>query len=182
MGDAFAWVGQIVAWFGAFIPRWAILNTTEEAVKFVGGSKVVVCTTGIHWYWPATTEFIAYPVVRQTDRLDSQTLESADGKTFLVSAMIIYRVVDLAALIPTTHNAQQAIADIAMSAVHDVLCQYDWADIQSMQRRNTLKTQLRNEAQKQLKDYGVEVIKLQINTLARCRVIKLSQSTSSEEN
>ena len=119
-------------------------------------------------------------MVRQTDRLDTQTLESLDGKTFIVSAMIIYSVDDLAALLPTTHNCIQAINDIAMAAVHDVLCQYDWADIQSMQRRNVLKTQLKNEAQKQLADYGVKVIKLQLNTLARCRVIRVNQSLATE--
>lgn len=109
-------------------------------------------------------------------------MESKDGKTFLVAGMITYRVTDLAALLTTTHNATVAVGDIAMAAIHDVCCEVDWTDLQNMQRRGTIKTQLRNEAQRQLKDYGIDVIKLQLNTLARCRVLKISQSTATEEN
>lgn len=181
MEAALAWIGQIAQWIGAFIPRWAILDTTQGAIKYVGGKHVVVCGPGIHFWWPARTTFIDHPTARQTDRLETQTMESADGKTFMVSGTITYRVVDLAALVTTTHSPYHAINDIAMCVVHDVCCELDWADLQSMQRRGTIKTQLRNEAQKQLRDYGIEVAKLQLNSIARCRVLKISQSTASEE-
>lgn len=182
MDNALAWIGQVAEWFGRFIPRWEILNTTEGAIKYVRGNKVMVCGPGIHWRWPAITEWVAYPTARQTDRLETQTMESKDGKTFLVGAMITYDIVDLAALITTTHSPTGSVIDIAMSAVHDVCCDFDWADLQLEQRKGTIKTKLRNEAQKQLTEYGVRVKKLQLNTLARCRVVKVSQSTSTEEN
>jgi regulator of protease activity HflC (stomatin/prohibitin superfamily) len=182
MDSALAWIGQIAAWIGQWVPRWEILDPTMGAVKYVGGKRIVVCAPGIHFYWPARTTFTTYPTARQTDRLETQTLESADGKTFIVSAMIIYSVDNLGALLPTTHNAMQAVADIAMASVHDVLCKYTWDELQAMQRGKTLKTQLKNEAQAQLADYGIKVAKLQLNTLARARVIKISQSTASEEN
>lgn len=181
MEAALAWIGQIASWIGQWIPRWTILNTTRGAIKYVGGKRVVYCGPGIHFWWPARTQFDDYPIVRQTDKLETQTLESKDGVTFIVSAMVTYSVTNLAALLPTTHNPMVAVNDISMAAVHDVLCEYDWAELQAAQRRGTVKTRLRNEAQRQLESYGIEVIKLQLNTLARCRVIKVSQSTFSEE-
>ena len=180
MESAFAWLGSLFEWFGAFIPRWVILDTTEGAIKYVGGSRVVVCGPGIHFYWPARSTMIKYPTARQTDQLEAQTMESSDGITFMVSGLITYRVRDIAALIPTTHDAVAAVRDMAQAAIHDTCCYMTWSELQTKQQRGTLKTELKNEAQKQLRDYGVEVIKLQLNSLARCRVLRLSQSTSVE--
>jgi len=182
MDSALAWIGQIAAWIGQWIPRWSILDTTEGAIKYVGGKHVVVCGAGIHFWWPARTTFVSYPTARQTDKLETQTMESKDGKTFIADAMITYRVIDIAALVPTTHSPTAAVRDMAMAAVHDVLCDFEWAELQQAQRKGTVKTALRNEAQKQLKDYGIDVLKVQLNTLARCRVLKISQTTASEES
>lgn len=182
METALAWIGQIAAWIGQWIPRWSILDTTEGAIKYVGGKRVVVCGAGIHFYWPARTTWVAYPVARQTDRLEMQTMESKDGKTFIAGGTLTYCVEDLEKLVPVTHSPATTVIDIAMTAMHDVLCQYEWAELQNVQRKRTLKTELRNEAQKQLTELGVRVIMLKLNTLARCRVIKISQSNSSEEN
>lgn len=182
MDSALQWVGQIASWLGAFIPRWVILDTTEGAIHYSGGKRIIVCAAGIHWYWPVRSTFVIFPVVRQTDRCESQTIESADGKTFIASGTLTYTVENLALLVPCTHSPTTAIVDIAMAALHDVCCDMNWADLQREQRRGTLKTKLRNEAQRQLSEYGVKVIKLQLNSLAKCRVLKISQSTSTEEN
>lgn len=200
MESALAWIGQIASWIGQWIPRWSILDTTEGAVKyrgylcpfavrralsrnaFVGEMKVLACGPGIHFWWPANSTFIIYPIARQTDRLETQTMETSDGKTFLISGTLTYSVDDLMMLIPTTHSAMRTVIDIAMTAVHEVCCDMTWDELQLEQRKGTLKTKLKNAAQRQLTEYGVKVIKLQLNSNARCRVLKISQSTASEEN
>jgi hypothetical protein len=108
-------------------------------------------------------------------------METTDGKAFIIAGTITYQVVDLMALLTTTHNAMTNTQELAASAVHDVCCEYSWAELQDKQKRGVLKTELKNEAQKQLRDYGVQVLKLQITSMARCRVYKISQSTASEE-
>jgi len=178
--SALAWIGQIAAWIGQWIPRWVILDTTEGAIKYVGGSKIVVCGAGIHWYWPARSTWVPYPTARQTERLETQTMESSDGVTFLVNGTLTFEIEDLSKLVPCTHSPQTTITDLAMTVVHDVCCDLDWEDLQREQRRDTLKTKLKNAAQRQLGDYGIKVILFKLNTLARCRVLKISQSTSTE--
>lgn len=198
MDSAFAWIGKIADWIGEWIPRRVIVDTTEGAVKYTGflfprvlrmrlrgrdtDMVVTVCLAGIHWYWPATSSWVMYPVARQTDRLETQTMESKDGRTFLISGTLTYRVKDLGKLIPCTHSPVTATIDVAMTAMHDVCCRFNWEDLQDEQRRGTLKTKLREAAQRDLEEIGIEVIRLKLNSLARCRVIKVSQSTSSEEN
>lgn len=181
MNAAFEWIGQIADWFGAFIPRWHILDTTEAAVKYVRGKPKYCCPGAVHFVWPLMTTWMMYPVARQTDRLETQTMESKDGKTFIAAGTITYSVNDIMMLVPTTHSPSATVIELAAGALHDVCCDYNWEDLQVHQRKGTLKTQLRNEAQKQLKDYGVTVIKVQLTSLARCRVIKVNQSTSNEE-
>ena len=182
MEAALAWIGKLAEWVGSFIPRWVILDTTEGAIKYVRGKRAVLCTPGIHWYWPATTTFVSYPTARQSDRLETQTMESKDGKAFIASGTLTYAIDDLMKLLPLTHSAMTTVIEIASTAMHDVLCAMDWNDLQDYQRRGTLKTQLKNVAQRELDEYGVRVIRFKLNSLARCRVYRISQSTSSEEN
>jgi regulator of protease activity HflC (stomatin/prohibitin superfamily) len=183
LDSAFAWLQSITDWLGRFIPRWVVVDTTAGGIKYVGGSRVVVCQPGIVWYWPIRTVWIEYPTARQTDRLESQTMESVDGITFIVSGTLTYQVEDLGKLLPCVHNAATMTVDIAMAAVHDVCCDMPWEQLKREQRHATLlKTKLKNSAQTQLGEYGIRVIKLQLNTLARCRVLKVSQSVSQEEN
>jgi len=182
MNGAFEWIGYIADWLGRFIPRWVILDTTEGGIKFKGGDDPVFCAPGIHWYWPIRSTLHVHPIVRQTDRLETQTMESKDGITFIVSATITYTISDLLTLVTTTHSPLTTVVDIAMSAIHDICCDFEWKELQDQQRRGLLKTKLKNEASKQLKDFGVEVLLLKTNTLARARVFKVAQSLSNEEN
>jgi regulator of protease activity HflC (stomatin/prohibitin superfamily) len=179
---ALAWIGAIAEWFGRFIPRRVILDTTQGAIKYKRGSQIVVCGPGLHWYWPWSSTFVDHPTARQTDRLETQVQESKDGKTFIVGAMITYTVEDLEKFVTNIHSPLTTVVDIAMTAVHDVCADFNWEDLQAEQRRGTLKTKLKNEAQKQLQELGLRVIKFQLTSLARCRVLKVSQSVANEEN
>ena len=181
MENALAWIGQIAAWIGQFFPRWVVLDTTEGAIKYVHGSRVVACGPGIHWYWPAVTTWVPYPTARQADQLETQTMETLDGRTIIVGGILVYSVTDLAALITTTHSPTSTVKDIALTAVHDVCCQMEWEALKAAQRSGLLDRELRKAAQDQLKDYGVKVIKLMLTNLARARVLKVSQSVSKEE-
>jgi regulator of protease activity HflC (stomatin/prohibitin superfamily) len=182
MESALAWIGHIAEWIGQWFPRWKVLDTTEGAIKYVRGIPKLCLPGRVHWYWPVTTLWQPYPTARQTDRLETQTMETKDGKTFIVAGTITYCVPDLMALVTTTHSPAATVVELSASAVHDICCDFDWETLQREQRLGTLKTKLKNEAQKQLKDYGVTVIKLQLTNLARARVLKVSQSVANEEN
>lgn len=181
MDSALAWVGQVAEWFGRFIPRREVLDTTQGAIKFVRGNEPKYCGPGIHWWWPWSTKWEPFPMVRQTNSIETQTLESSDGKAFMVNGMLTYEVTDLVKLMTTVHMPETAIIEIATSVMNDVLCKMPWGKNQEEQQRGTLKTKLKNAAQNELEEYGVKVIRFKVNSLVRCRVLKMSQSTASEE-
>ncbi len=180
MQGAFEWIGQIIAWFGAFVPRWVILDTTMGGVKFVGGKRAVALGPGIHWYWPARTNLQTYPIARQTDNLPSQILVTTDDKTVVISAMIVYQVEDIEMLLAHTYSAEKTIQDIGLSAIRRVCCRMSWADLKAEDQKGTLDTKLKNAAAAGLEDYGVLVLKTMLTDLAPARVLRLVQSTASD--
>ncbi len=180
MDSALAWIGQIANWFGQFFPRWLIVDTTTGGVKFVRGHTVVPLGPGIHWWWPVTTTYKTYPTARQTDELRSQTLVTTDGKTIDVAALLRYRVSDVAKLLSENYQAQTTIADVSLTAIHDVCCRMSWDELRAEQRKGTLKTKLKNAARRELEGLGVEVLEVTLTDMAICRVLKLKQSTRND--
>jgi len=180
METAFAWIGKLAEWIGAFFPRWVIVTPVFRGVKYVRGRRIVVLGPGIHWYWPATTIYDTYPVVRQADDLRSQCVVTTDDKVIVVGGMIVYAVSDISKLLPCVHSSEKMVEDITITAIHDVCCKLSWEELKLGQRKGTLDTKLKNAAQEQLGEYGVKVIKVQLTDLAPTRVLKLLQSTSQD--
>lgn len=181
MDSALAWIGQVAEWIGQWVPRWVILAPTRGGVKYVRGREVHILGPGIHFYWPVMTELATYPVARQADDLRSQTLVTTDDKTIVVGGMVVYCVRDLSRLLPTTYQPEQAIKDITLTSIHNVCCRMSWAELKDEQRKGTLDTKLKNAAKRQLEDYGVEVLKVQLTDLAPAQIYRVMQSTSKDE-
>ncbi|KKN42484.1 hypothetical protein LCGC14_0712940 [marine sediment metagenome] len=174
MDSAFGWLGQLIEWFGRFVPRLRIVNTTLGAVKFVHGRTPKALGPGLHWYWPLVTEFSAYPTARQANALPPQTLMTSDGRSVAVSALIVYKVEDIELLVAHTFDPDNTVEDIAQGAVHDVLSQQTWEQLFTGGR--PLYTALRQEAQKGLSPFGVKVLRVSLIDLVPCRTIRLMQS------
>lgn len=178
--SAFGWIGQIVAWFGQFFPRWEIIPTTHAGVKFVKGDEVIPLLPGVHWWWPATTELRTYPTARQAADLRTQTLMTTDGKTLVVGGLVVYEIKDIEAILAHTWDPEQTVKDIALSAIHDVLVRMSWVEIRTESEHGTLNLRLRKRVRRELEKYGVKVLKTTITDLAQTRVYKVIQSTSTD--
>ncbi len=181
MGDAFAWIGQIVEWLGQFIPRLRIIRTTHQGIKWVKGKHPKVLHPGLAVYWPLVTEFLEYPTARQGVELRSQTIVTTDDKVIIVAGILVYSVPDIMKLCAETFDPDQTIRDLTLSAVHDVCCKLSWEELKQGQRKGTLDTKLRNTAKDALQDYGVDVLMLTLTDLAPGRVLRLVQSTAKGE-
>ena len=192
MESALAWVGQIAAWVGQWIPRWVLLDTTQGAVKFEGfflpkrfrrfkdDMRTTALGPGLHWYWPATTSFQVYPTYFQTDNLPSQTMETVYNIPITVSGMVTYTVPDIVKLLTQTHSAVKMIQVLTLAAIHDVCTKMTFEQLKAEERGRTLNTKLRNTANKMLVEFGVKVEDCMLTDLARTRVYRLIQSTQND--
>lgn len=182
MTEAFAWIGDLVGWFGQWFPRWEIITTAEGWIKWVGGSKVKTGGAGIVFYWPARTVFKKVNVVRDSVNCNAQCLTLPSGDTLMVEAVVIYRITDLS-MLAATAEPFSTIADLTMGAVLYALEEYDsWNAIRTAsirrkgQRDSDFNRRMKDEVQKALLPYGVDVLAVQLQNKAKCRVLKLVNS------
>lgn len=175
MESALAWIGQIAEWVGQFVPRIRNVHIGRKGIKHRRGT-ITILDPGLHVFWPLTTDWDDWPVVRQGEVLREQTLVTTDDRAVVVGGMLIHEIVDLSVLVSTCYSPVSTVRDIAMTAVHDVCCQMSWEELKGEQRRGTLDTKLKNEAQKALTSYGVRVVKLMLTDLSPCKVLRLVQT------
>jgi regulator of protease activity HflC (stomatin/prohibitin superfamily) len=174
------WLNQLAQYLGRLFPRLLIVEVREGFVKYVRGARAVELKPGLHWYWPITTAVDSYPVVRQTDQLLAQTIESKDGVTFVAQGIVVYDVPDVLKLLTLCQHAIKLVQDISATEVHAVLCQFTWSELKREQEKGTLDTKLKNAVRKPLEEYGVRVIKCMLTDLARVRVLKHLLQTQKE--
>lgn len=181
MDSALAWIGQLVEFFGRFFPRWIILNTTEGAVAFVRGKYPIELGPGIHWYWPAWTEVKAWIVARQSINLTTQTITTKDDRTIAVGAVLVFRVQDALTLITKTFDPDITIRAVAAGAVHHVCSGSEWNLLKMAKEDGSLDTMLKRELQRRLgRRFGVKVLDATLTDFALCRVLRLVQTTASD--
>lgn len=179
---AFGWIGEFVKFIAQFVPRPVHIHAAEGAVKFVKGRPGVAIPPGMHMWWPLTTEIFTYPILRQAEELRAQTIITTDDRVIMVAGLIVYEVFDIERILAHTERPGQTVRDIALSAVHDTCCQMSYDDLKRGQRRGNLDQRLKTEAQAQLSDYGITVLKVALTDLAPTRVIRLVQTTAKGED
>ncbi len=188
MDSALGWIGQIVEWLARFIPRWILLDTTEEAYKFTAKWRKVgqwkwekyyttsVLSFGGHWYWPWVSKVTSIKTARDTTDLEGQIVKLKDGKTVLVSAMVRTVIVDTLRAVGDTSDIGNCIRDEAMCAVHDVLEMYNYNELD--EKGKEIREEMKRLAQRELTRYGVKVLRIGIKDLAPAKVLKLVQEQS----
>lgn len=195
LDSALGWIGQIAEWVGKFVPRWELLDVTHAGLKIVRGrwtftgwrftwlpQEVIVCDADrVHWWWPVTTCWFEHPVARQTLNLKSQTITVKGGDSVIVGGLVVFKVRDIKKLLTETYDADAAISDISLTAVHTVVARFEWAALNDAHRDGSLDAMLKKEATAALSDtLGVTVLKVTLTDLAKVRVYKVVQATTQD--
>jgi regulator of protease activity HflC (stomatin/prohibitin superfamily) len=174
---ALSWLSDIFDTLLRLFPHLKIVKVTQGGVKMRRGSEVVVLTPGLWWYWPLITTVDVVTTVRDTVDLNGQTFTTKDGKSVLASGMVMYAVSDVHKLLTTAPDYTNTICDVAMNVIHDVLIQYEWAQLREGITNGTLGKELKKETQRELRSFGIEVISLGLKDLAPVRVFKIVQDS-----
>lgn len=172
MDTAFAWIGQIMEWLGKLIPRLLIVRQTHAGVKFVRGNKVIELRPGIHFYWPLVTEVEVMPVARQTHNLVTQTLMTKDGQTIIIGAVVIYEINSIVDALSNNWDVSDTISDVTQMAVVNVVNNWNLSDLRA-ELSGKVENELSIETRKQLKPFGVKVIRCGVSDFSICRVHRL---------
>jgi len=178
MDAAFAWLSELVNWFGKFFPRLKIVRKTHEGIAFVHGYRTKHLLPGLVWWWPLVTEIVVIPVVRQLSHLAPQTLCTKDGRTVVCGGIIIYLVTDIEQYLVNNEDAAEAIAEISLAVVRSVVVTHTFSEIQ--EKRVDIDAILTMEASRALKDFGVTVVNMRLSDFAPAFALSLISNSWSE--
>lgn len=165
-------IGNFVSSFSNLFPRLILVRKTEEGIKFKRGSQVILLGPGLHFYLPLVTEIEILPVVRQTLNLNSQTLMTKDGITVIASGVVVYCIDNIKAYLVENYDAEESIAEVASSAVRDVIVTRSLEEIQ-LNSRNKTDNALTKAASEALEIFGIKVEYLRLTDFAKAKVINI---------
>ena len=171
MDSAFAWLGYLVEWIGAFIPRLRIVRCTHAGVRFKHGKFASAIKPGLCIYWPIVTEVDIIPVARQTHNMPSQSLTTKDGKKVVVGGVVVYSVKDIVACMSKNWDVYDTINDITLCAIMHVITKHDYAFILE-HITDEIQVELTKETRRRLKSYGIQVIRTALTDFSTAVVIK----------
>jgi regulator of protease activity HflC (stomatin/prohibitin superfamily) len=164
---------SIVDLIGKLIPRREMIPPTHRGFKF-RGDEIFVLLPGVHWYWPFRSLVLQKRVNNRLISLSSQYLMTQDGKTVWVDgSVLISNYVDRDDLIRAfvvNDDIDEIAAGISMACLNETMEATHWEEIGD---RATFNKQFRRRLRKQLRPYGLKVIRANIETLATGRPILL---------
>ncbi len=177
MESAFAWLNQLIEAVFRFCPRIVIVRATHAGVKWVHGWKVKAMPPGLHWYWPLTTEVEVLVTARQTLSLPDQVLTTKDGRKVTIKTLVVYRVRDIVQAIGRVNwDCDSTINDLTQSAVVRVIATHAYDEIMKGIANDTLTTTLTHAVRKELRQFGVHVVRSKLVDFAETKVLKLMMS------
>lgn len=148
------WLSTFFYAVAEFVPR--LLHITEDmrCIKMSGGTHKRL-DPGYHIYWPLIHEIRQCYITRQELDLPEQLLTTADGRTVLVSASIVYRIHGIVKALINTQDYESTTLEVAQHAVQELVTSSLADDVLSHDDRfdHALITTVR----KGLVEYGLKV-------------------------
>lgn len=173
METALGWLGTIFRALIDCFPHAKLVRGTHGGVRFRNGGRYLEMTasnglfgTGLHVYWPLMTDVDVVPIKRQTVNLPPQYLTTTDGQTVGVSAIIIFEVADVVALLTESWDYNQVITDYGIAEVKSVIGSASAEEI--AEAGNQLDRKFTRRLRRRLRRFGVRVIRVTLSDFAPC--------------
>jgi regulator of protease activity HflC (stomatin/prohibitin superfamily) len=176
MDTALGWIGDIVRAFLMFVPRRVIIRTTHSGVKWVFGSRVKIMThnngwfkTGIHIWWPLTTEIEVEPIKRRTSNLSSQILTTKDGMQVGVSGVLVWNINNIDLYCNNCHDPEDVINDLGLAAIKLIISENDYEFLvhNSLELDKRLTLSLRPD----LRKFGIRTMRVTLSDFTKMLVL-----------
>lgn len=177
MTNLFEWLGDIIEWFGKFIPRMEIIRSTHKAVKFVRGKNLKSVEPGLCVYWPLVTELDIIPAERQTKNLPPQRLTTKDDIRVVCAAIVVFKVVDQLRAVGKSWDYEDTIRDISMGAIASIIMDTNY-DTLRKGNPSEVGEELTKLCRKRLRRFGIGIYSCFITDLCKANVMALSHDNT----
>lgn len=179
MEAIFGWLGTIPNFLISLFPHLLIIRSTHGGVKFKRGKHEIVLSPGLHWYWPLVTECEVIAVKYRTTDLPAQYLETKDGRKVGTGGIVTYGITDVRQALCECWDYEDVIRDKGLAAIKHVVTTNGYEYFKGSDADRRLTTRL----QRELKDYGIEVNRVQLSDFCESRMLAVwgLSSISGEE-
>jgi regulator of protease activity HflC (stomatin/prohibitin superfamily) len=148
------WISSLFYSLANFLPR--LLNLTEDMVCIrMNGSKHKRLKPGYHIYTPLIHEIRTAYITRQELDLPEQILTTRDQQAVLVSASLVYRVVDPVKALIQTQNYSDTVIEVAQKSVKSMVTHSDLRDV--IVENEDFDEELRSRIMSDIEEYGLEI-------------------------
>lgn len=147
-------------------PKWMV------GVLFVRGKNVRPFGPGLVFWWPLWTSMLTCPATRQVMGIEAQTVTTRDGKSVIVAGTVTYKIVDWTTYLVDNFEADASVEEAVAAALRQAIVDRDWIEVKR-NTRNKVDHALTKAAQEILEDFGVNVERVRLTSLAEARVVNV---------
>lgn len=148
---------------------WFIIDEADEAVVLRAGKYKKVVGPGMYFKIPFLDKALVKTTVWTTMSLQAQSLTTKDGVNIVVKGAIKYRVRDIKVFVLEVWDAVDAISDMTLGIIFDVVKEASWEELKS----EDLKALLTRKARHEAKRWGLEIESVTLSDLAQIKSLRL---------
>ena len=152
---------------------WTIIDQWELAVLVRRGKIRRIMKPGLRVCWPFIDRKLTEPATLQTVNIQDQTMVTLDRVNASVSGVIQYRVLDLALLWLTVHDHDEAIANVALTAIASHIALESFQELDPVTLARAAQRTLRRET----RHWGIRVESFKLTDLADSSVHRIMSNS-----
>lgn len=142
-----------------------VVKQYQQGAYLRFGKLKKIVNPGLYFKIPIFDEIEATHVLTTTMKLDAQSITTKDEKEVVVKGIIKYKIADLSIQYTGVYDAVDAIADISMGIIKNIIAKKNWTECKEETLDNEITKKVRTEAKK----WGIEVESVTLSDLSRMK-------------
>lgn len=167
---AFIWRFVLEFW------PWTIVDKWELGLRVRAGKHLKELDPGLRISLPFIDTILTEPSTLQTTNLSDQTVITLDGVNTSVGGVIYYHVYGLKQLWLSVHDHDEALANLALTALANDIAERDFTDCRLEVVQRATQRKLRATAKK----WGIHIDGFELTDLCESTVYRLMASEGSQ--
>ncbi len=151
---------------------WSVIDKWELGLRVRAGKWLKELKPGIRMSLPFIDVILTEPSTLQTANLTDQTVITTDGVNASVGGVIYYHVRNLRQLWLSVHNHEEALANLALTAIADQLAKRAFGDCHLETIQRAAQRNIRHTAKK----WGIHVDRFELTDLCDSQVYRVMSS------
>ncbi len=156
-------VGVVILLLATVLPRLAEFKEYERGVVFRFGKFRKVAGPGWYIYWPAFESFVLVDLRTTTVDLPYQSVITQDDVEINVDAVIYERVVDAKRAVIQVKDYKAAMRELLRAQIRNTVKKMELEEV--LEKTEEISTELKNALKSVSEDWGVEVFKVEVQTI-----------------